>query len=207
MLEWPVKDKPPSLEAMQQLLDKAQAGSQAALHNLLACCYNLLETWPKEGIRHLIRGLANSSDLIQQTCLQALAHFADFKGQTIEQFLAWLHRILKNIAKDWKRKKDREPVPMPAASGSSSFVREDPEDPLPTPKTRALLREEGKKVHEALARLPAKYQQVLQLRFVNGLSYQEIAQHLGMTAAALDGRLRHGLTALKKELGPYGDSP
>jgi RNA polymerase sigma-70 factor (ECF subfamily) len=69
-----------------------------------------------------------------------------------------------------------------------------------SPEQRAQQRETSFEVHRALAKLPARQRAALLLRHFDGLSYQEIAAVLGVSAKAVDSILQRGRDSLRKLL-------
>jgi RNA polymerase sigma-70 factor (ECF subfamily) len=119
-------------------------------------------------------------------------------------FEGWLYRTTVNAFRDRLRKRKR--------------LREDvlPEEP-PVMKTTGIVEEEVQRgelhdvVQRALVRLPAEYREAVVLRDLEGRSYEEIAQILGIPAGTVRSRIHRGREALRQLLEPYvedkGDAP
>jgi RNA polymerase sigma-70 factor (ECF subfamily) len=134
----------------------------------------------------------SASDVVQETMLKAHRHFAQFQGASERELLAWLRQILlTSLATFVERhmlaaKRDiRREVSLErfhaslddSASQHRLVLRADCE----SPSVRAQQHEDAKILAEKLAELPMRYQQVLVLRNIQGLSFEEIATQLNRT--------------------------
>jgi RNA polymerase sigma-70 factor (ECF subfamily) len=143
-----------------------------------------------------LRGVVNPSDLVQQTFLEACRDFGQFEGTTAAQWRAWLRHILAhNLAALVERhvqarKRDvRRQVALdrrPAASDDSAVG---PGVALASsgssPSSQAQQHEAATVLAERLARLPAPQREVLRLRNLEGLAFDEVARRMGRTPGAV----------------------
>jgi RNA polymerase sigma-70 factor (ECF subfamily) len=126
---------------------------------------------------------------VQDTFLEAHRDFAEFRGRTEVELLAWLRRLLlnnmANFARTYrqtaKRQLDREVRLSGSEFGGHSLLPADD----PSPSARARGTEDATALNEALARLPEDYRQVLSFRYVEGLTFDQIAERMGRSPAAL----------------------
>ena len=175
----PVDPKLPQF--MELLLEKALAGSPAALHHLLGVCWGILRAKAKTMLGPKLRKDMTPSDLAQETCIKAAHNFADFKGTNMGLFHAWLESIQQNLVYDLLRKHSVESVSLNAKDVSSAY--EVPLiDPFDTPQTMALVKEKDDAVAQAIATLREQDRQVLRLRFWENKSYKEIAAMMKMVS-------------------------
>jgi RNA polymerase sigma-70 factor, ECF subfamily len=131
-----------------------------------------------------------AEDLLQDALLRAFRAFASFDPGMSSK--AWLFKIMKNAHIDRGRRGRARPVeeewaldPVPLSP--------DPEDLL----TRALTAEA---VREGIRRLPPIWREVLELREIEGLSYQEIADVIGKPIGTVMSRLSRGRDLLRATL-------
>jgi len=133
------------------------------------------------------------SDLIQQTLLDAHRGLAEFRGTTQGEWLAWLRHIANHNAADFvrryaiagKRRASREvSLNVPVGDGSRAALP-DPSDPGQTPSQIVLRREEEMEISAAVSRLPEDYQEVILLRNLERLPFDEIARRLGRSRPAV----------------------
>lgn len=136
-----------------------------------------------------------AKDLTQQAFLQAFIHIRDFRQQA--QFRTWLFRIALNQCYNFLKSKKKFGEPMDCQE--VDIVGDQ------SPEADLLAEEERARLHEAMARLPAKQRAVLTLKLEQGLSYQEISQVLGGTAGAARVNYCQALKTLKKHLKSEDD--
>lgn len=117
-------------------------------------------------------------------------------------FRTWLWTILLNQCSRLAKRESRQPA---AASTEAIHVC-----PQPTPLEALLSREDGRELHELLARLPVVQADALRLRFFGGLTFPEIAAAMQCSEAGAKSRVKVGLVTLSKwlsERNEAGQSP
>ncbi|WP_281824407.1 RNA polymerase sigma factor [Sphingobium sp. BS19] len=129
-------------------------------------------------------------DIIQQTyCklseLSSVAHIGDPRGY----FFATARSILLQ-----RVRRDRV-VQIQAASDQIEYRGI---DQSPSPERAASARNELNRVMEAIAALPTRYREVIELRRIEGLSQKETAKRLGVTEKIVENGLARGLKAILK---------
>ncbi len=180
----------------ERLLAQARQGDAGRLGALLELYRNYLHLLARTQIDLHLRGRASPSDVVQEAFLQACANFGQFRGQSEKELLAWLRRILVNtlgrvVEKQVKaRKRDvRREVSverlMRNIENSSAAFDAALASPHSSPSARAERRELAALVADQLARLPANYREVIVLRNLEGLSFEEVAHRMGRTAGAV----------------------
>jgi len=133
-----------------------------------------------------------AEDLTARVFYRALGHIKEY-DQRGAPFAAWLYRIAHNLVANWHRDRSRR-----------QYVRLDDLATLAEksagPDHRAEQNEETQTLLRALARLPAERQQVLILKFVDGLSNAEIGKIMGRSEGAIKSLYHRTLLALRDEL-------
>jgi RNA polymerase sigma-70 factor (ECF subfamily) len=117
----------------------------------------------------------------------------EFRGTTHGEWLAWLRCIVKHNAADFvrrygmagKRRLGREVSLAAPGSDDSLGGPRDPSDPGQTPSQIVLRREEEMEISEAVSQLPEDYQEVIILRNLERLPFDEIAVRLGRSRPAV----------------------
>ena len=142
-----------------------------------------------------LRARISPSDIVQETMLEALRDFRQFRGQTENEFSAWLKRILiNNLART---------VEMHVTAAKRDIRREVSLDQHPksvdpssiqlctaitcseaTPSVQAERRENAQYLNDAINELPAQYREVLQLRNLQGCSFSEVAKQMSRSVPA-----------------------
>ncbi len=179
-----------------QLLAHARRSNGEGLGALLELYRNYLSVLAQARLGARLRRVVNPSDLVQQTFLEACRDFDQFEGTTPAQWRAWLRRILAhNLAALVERhvqaqKRDvRRQVSLErgsaAADDSTPGLRVVLASPVSSPSTQAQQHEVTAAVAERLARLPAPHREVLRLRNLDGLAFEEVARRMGRTPGAV----------------------
>lgn len=148
----------------------------------------------RENYRDLLRFLTRrtgdadrAADLAQDTYLRLAAVSA---ASEIENARAYVYRVAGNLAIDTLRRDARIANDFTFLEEGSAVA-----DPAPSPETRALARERLRLLEAALDELPAKKRLALLLSRVDGRTFAEIAERLGvsesMVAKYIVQALRH----------------
>jgi RNA polymerase sigma-70 factor (ECF subfamily) len=140
----------------------------------------------------------DAADVVQDAFLNAYQSLHSFKGDA--EFFTWLYRIAFNTAISLKRKK-RATVSLDA-SGPEGGI--DPDDPSEYIKPGAALQrsEEEAQLQEAMNRLSHEHREVLVLKDIEGLKYEEIAEILGVPIGTIRSRLHRARLELRDLLPP-----
>jgi RNA polymerase sigma-70 factor (ECF subfamily) len=136
----------------------------------------------------------DAEDLTAKTFQRAMKHIARYEQRGVP-FSAWLYRIAHNVVanwhRDWSRRKvialDELALYHQRRQSPEGFVEED---------------EERRDLLKVIRRLPADRQQLLILKFVEGISNEEIGQIMGRSEGAIKSLYHRTLLALRKEMMP-----
>ncbi|HXG67461.1 MAG TPA: sigma-70 family RNA polymerase sigma factor [Blastocatellia bacterium] len=141
---------------------------------------------------HFSGDAAAASDITQQVFLKLFTIIGQFRYQS--EFTTWLYRIVANACIDEQRKRRRfvpvshtVEVKKMAATGSQ--------------EERYRRREIADSVQQAIAELKPKLRLPILLKYVEDLSYEEIAEVLGCSKGTVASRLNRGHKALARKLG------
>jgi RNA polymerase sigma-70 factor (ECF subfamily) len=149
--------------------------------------------------RWLVRDEHVAEDVVQDAYLRAFRYFGSFRGDDARP---WLLGIVRNCCYTWfaQRKRarefecDMEDADAPALDGQSR-----PE----TPETLLVRKMERAHVTAGISRLPLPFREVLVLREIEELSYEDIANVLGIPKGTVMSRLSRARRQLQEELTPY----
>jgi len=180
----------------KRLLAAARDGDRDSLGVLLELYRNYLQLMARTQIDLHLQGRVSPSDAVQEAFVQACENFAQFRGGSESELLAWLRRILVNslaklVEKQVKaRKRDvRREVSVErltrnledsAAAFEAALV-----SPQSSPSEQAERREQAALVADQLARLPPHYREVIVLRNLEGQPFEEVARRMKRTAGAV----------------------
>lgn len=167
---------------VEKLIAAAKSGDRAAREQLFERVRNYIGILARTKVEGWMRSKFDGSDLVQQTLLEAYTAFEQFEGATEAEWLAWLRQILSHNTRDvirhyrtGKRAADQEHSPV--VNGDASRVFEPTAD-LPSPSRLLMRREEDLVLSDAISQLPPDYQEVIQLRSLQRLSFEEVAERM-----------------------------
>jgi len=148
-------------------------------------------------IYHRIGNVHDAEDLTSRTFYRALSHIGGYEDKGLP-FSAWLFRIAHNLVANFHRDRGRRPV----VSLDGLVLRF--EGPRQQPESFALSQDDSRQLREAIRNLDPLRQELLVLKFSEGLSNAEIAEIMGRTEGAIKSLYHRTLLALRKEMGKKG---
>ena len=122
--------------------------------------------------RWLMRGSDEADDVVQEACLRAYRYFATFRGGNAR---AWLLRIVRTTSFTWLRKNRGQQLTIEFDEAMHSDGSE-----VLNPEALLLRAADSRLLAQAMAHLPERWREVLVLRELEGLSYKEIAEVVGV---------------------------
>jgi RNA polymerase sigma-70 factor (ECF subfamily) len=148
----------------------------------------------------LTRNRTDAEDLLQETYLRAYRGFGGFRPGT--NLRAWLYRILTNTYINSYRKRQREPQVVPDDSVEEWYLydRLSREGAGASAEAEVLDALPDEDVQAALESLPEQFRMAVLLADVEGFSYKEIAEMLGIPIGTVMSRLHRGRRALERRL-------
>ncbi|HEY1924740.1 MAG TPA: RNA polymerase sigma factor [Candidatus Acidoferrum sp.] len=157
----------------------------------------LIEEYQHRLYRYLVYlcgDAARAEDFFQETWIRVLERGHQYDGKF--KFEAWLFTIARNLVIDWQRQKKAvslDSMTDPEEGKTFELVDEKAESPLHL----YLQGESEQQVQASLEQLPARYREVLLLRFQEELQLDEIARIQATPISTVKSRLYRGLEALK----------
>jgi RNA polymerase sigma-70 factor, ECF subfamily len=147
-----------------------------------------------------------AEDLTQDTFLRALKAIKNFRGEA--DLKTWLFRIAINESKNrwrwWKRRKSDLTISLDAEIGfTETPLSETIAAGCENPETEILRREREFQLKKVLRELPPNFREVIILRDIEGLSYEEIAVALSTNVGTIKSRIARGREELRKKLSGF----
>jgi len=166
----------------QVLLLRCQIGDREAFAELIERYHRTLRYF----INRLLENDETTEDVFQETWLTVVRQIRSLKE--IDAFPTWLYRIARNkvyqhLRKDMKLSKLDENITVPNDTEDDAFSPED-----------------AAKVHRCLERLKPEHKEVLMLRFLEQMSYDQIAQVIDCSLGTVKSRIHYAKLALRKEM-------
>lgn len=142
-------------------------------------------------------------DLTQETFLQAFRAVHQFRGEA--SIRTWLYRIAVNLARNkwrwWNRRRRDLTASLDGENSNYERFLSTLADPhQKNPEQAALVREQEQLLRAALLKLRRPFREVVVLRDVEGLSYEEVAQTLALSVGTVKSRLARGRGELRRIL-------
>jgi RNA polymerase sigma-70 factor, ECF subfamily len=184
------------VDGMECLLHRARQGETEPMGQLLQTYRNYLTILATIQLDHRLRRRMNPSDLVQETMLAAHRDFGSFRGGSEREFLAWLRQVLISclhhaveVHVKAKKRDVRREVPIEQLSAaldrSVANFAQALADPGASPSASLGHRERAVALADKLAELKADYRDVIVLRNLQGLSFDEIAERMDRKAGAV----------------------
>jgi RNA polymerase sigma-70 factor (ECF subfamily) len=194
---------------IDDLIRRAQEGDAECRERLFTLCRGYLGFAARAQVESWLKVKVDASDLVQQTMLEAHRDFHRFQGDSEQQLLAWLRKILINNLGDFvrhyrgtaKRRIGRE-VRF-RAGGESGCTGGAPEPVAPdgSPSQEFLRRDDELQLIAALEKLPPDYQEVIFLRNLQRLPFNEVAESMQRSRPAAQMLWKRAIDKLREVMG------
>lgn len=184
----------------KELVNRAASGDKEAFRQLFETYY----TKVYNAAFQVVRNSADAEEIVQESFVKAYLALPGFKGDS--SFYTWLYRIVRNMSIDVKRKLSRR---FQAAPGEIDFERQSDQPELgtrPAKPDEAFETKEGlTQIQRALSNISGEHKEILTLREIEGLSYEEIAEITGLNSGTVMSRLFYARKALQAALAEVQD--
>jgi len=198
---------------VSQLIEQARSGDSTAREELFALCRGYLGYVARSQVETWLRVKVDASDLVQQTMLEAHRDFDRFAGKSEKEWLGWLKRILSHNAADFVRRyrgtakrQARREVRFRDPADSLSPGAPEPAAPVATPSQEFLRLDNELRVSVALAELPPDYQEVIVLRNLQRLPFNEVAERMERSRPAVQMLWMRAIKKLQAAMGEEEDA-
>lgn len=169
----------------------------------------LVQTYERQVYNQALRMTGNPDDaldLSQEAFLRAWRGLSGYRFDAA--FPTWLYRLTANVCIDFLRRRGKQKTVSLYTAGEDGEERA---LPLPTAdgdaETVVLQSIEREDVARAMARLEPEYREALTLRAVDGLSYQEIAERLGIREGTVKSRIARAREKMRRMMKKSGTDP
>lgn len=154
----------------------------------------------------IVHNREDAEDVVSTTFLKAYRNLD--KYSTDFAFSTWIHKIASNTAIDYLRNKKLKGITVQVDASQDEEEDRSPQIDLPdkaaTPDNKLIKEQFYAKLREALTELKPHYQQLIELRFFQEKSYDEIAEELGLVEGTLKGQLNRAKGALLEVMKQRG---
>lgn len=191
-------------ERPSEWLQAARKGDRKAREQLVTHQRADLLTLAVNQLDSDLRVKESPSDLVQKTLIEGLQSFDAFHGQSVDDFANYMRAILRNNVQDARRKYvlaakralDRE---RPGIDPDAQ-----PDSVSNTPSKFVQRGDEAASLRAALARLSEAHRRILDLRFWDQMTFEQIAEALGQKPDAVRKGYYRALAALTRAVQSRG---
>ena len=182
----------------QELIGAARQGDEGAFEELV-------RQYEKRVYHLALRMCGDQEDaweIAQEAFLSVWRGLRFFRGESA--FSTWVYRLTSNAAIDYLRRQNRQKA-LEGVSLDDQETLAEPQDQSPSPQRQAELGELRENLQEGLMALSAEHRQVLLLRELQGLSYEEIGRELDLDLGTVKSRIARAREKLRKILLASGN--
>lgn len=186
--------------AERALVERAAQGDRDAYRILVEKYQNRVFSL----VLSMVKSREDAEDIVQESFVKAYLSLKNFRGES--SFYTWIYRVAYNMAIDFQRRDTRR-------NGVVAEVRSTggEDEPRPVegvardgnPEETAHRRELAASLDEAMAGLSEEHRAVIMLREVDGLSYAEIADSLGVSQGTVMSRIHYAKKYLQRALKEF----
>ncbi len=187
----------------RDLVARAQAGDTRAFEELV----RRHQRWVFTLAFRMVGDGAEAEDLAQEVFLKAYRGLGGFRGAA--RFSTWLHSIASHHCLNALETRSRQPLYRRERERPGEAGEVDPPTrlerlPNGTPRADAVLEQQDRArlVQAALTRLSPDHRLIVVLRDIQGMSYEAIAESLGIELGTVRSRLHRARMELKELLAP-----
>lgn len=185
-----------------QILEKVRGGDDAAFGEIISRYKNPITNF----LYRFLNDYEEAVDLAQETFVRV--YFALDRYHTNYAFSTYIYRIASNLAISELRKRRRRSVLSLTGlfqSDDENTTEFQPPDTRPLPDHDLVECEQSRVIAKAITTLPPKYRIPIILRDVEGRSYEEVAELMGLGLGTTKSRISRGRGLLREKLIGYLD--
>jgi RNA polymerase sigma-70 factor (ECF subfamily) len=183
----------------KQLVERVQRGDKRAFDLLvLKYQHRIIKL-----VTRYVRDPSDSMDVAQDAFLKAYRALPNFRGDSA--FYTWLYRIAINTAKNYLTAQSRRPQEAELSNNTEDGEQFDFESTLrdyETPESLLLTDEIQQTIANAIDELPGDLRMAINLREIEGLSYEEIAEVMACPVGTVRSRIFRAREAIDNRLKP-----
>ena len=183
------------------LVRRFKDGDQAAFDEMVTRYWDRIYSM----VHQLLRNQQDAEEVTQDAFIRAHRGLANFRGDSA--FSTWLYQIATNLARNrywywWRRKRDKSVSFDAPVSAENDMTLADviPAD-VETPGDITVTTEFVDRIGTCMQKLSAKHREILILRNVKNLSYEEIAAILAISVGTVKSRIARARESLRSKLG------
>jgi RNA polymerase sigma-70 factor (ECF subfamily) len=183
------------------LVDRFKNGDQSAFDEMVTRYWDRIYSM----VNQLLRNSQDAEEVTQDAFIRAHRGLVNFRGDSA--FSTWLYQIATNLARNrywywWRRKRDQSvSIDAPISSENSTTLADLIPAEVETPDDITVTQEFVTRIGQGMEKLSAKHREILTLRNIKNLSYEEIAVILGISVGTVKSRIARARESLRSKLG------
>ncbi len=185
----------------RMLVDRFKGGDSAAFDQLVTRYWDRIYGM----VNQLLRNQQDAEEVTQDAFIRAHRGLTNFRGDSA--FSTWLYQIATNLARNrywywWRRKRDKSiSFDAPVSGDNDTTLAELIPAEQESPEDATVTQEFVSRVAECMEELNEKHREILILRNVRNLAYEEIAEILGISVGTVKSRIARARESLRERLG------
>jgi RNA polymerase sigma-70 factor (ECF subfamily) len=183
------------------LVDRFKQGDQSAFEQMVSRYWGRIYAM----VHQLLRNPEDAEEVTQDTFIRAHRGLVNFRGDSA--FSTWLYQIATNLARNrywywWRRRRDQTvSFDQPVGGDNETTLAEVFPAELETPENATITQEFVNRIAECMVKLTPKHREILVLRNVKNLSYEEIAEILHISVGTVKSRIARARESLRAKMG------
>jgi RNA polymerase sigma-70 factor (ECF subfamily) len=185
----------------QELVNRFKGGDQSAFDEMVARYWDRIYGM----VNQLLRNSEDAEEVTQDAFIRAHRGLVNFRGDSA--FSTWLYQIATNLARNrywywWRRKRDKSvSFDAPVSADNATTLADLIPAELETPDDITVTQEFIDRIAQGMEKLNAKHREILTLRNIKNLSYEEIADILQISVGTVKSRIARARESLRAKLG------
>jgi RNA polymerase sigma-70 factor (ECF subfamily) len=185
----------------QDLVARFKNGDGSAFDEMVGRYWNRIYSM----VNQLLRNPQDAEEVTQDAFIRAHRGLANFRGDSA--FSTWLYQIATNLARNrywywWRRKRDKSvSFDAPIGTEGDMTLADVIAAEVETPDDITVTQEFVSNIGRGMERLGRKHREILILRNVKNLSYEEIAGILGISIGTVKSRIARARESLRSKMG------
>jgi len=185
----------------QALITRFKNGDQAAFEEMVGRYWDRIYSM----VHQLLRNPQDAEEVTQDAFIRAHRGLENFRGDSA--FSTWLYQIATNLARNrywywWRRKRDKTiSFDQPVGDDNSTPLADIFVTDAETPEDATVTQELVDHIKLGMEKLSPKHREILVLRNVKNLTYEEIAEILDISIGTVKSRIARARESLRSELG------
>ncbi|MDF3056446.1 MAG: polymerase subunit sigma-24 [Rariglobus sp.] len=183
------------------LVDRFKGGDEAAFNEMVGRYWDRIYGM----VHQLLRNQQDAEEVTQDAFIRAHRGLANFRGESA--FSTWLYQIATNLARNrywywWRRKRDKTvSFDQPVSDDNPTPLSEVFSTEIDTPGDITVTQELIDHIALGMEKISAKHREVLILRNVKNMAYEEIAEVLNISVGTVKSRIARARESLRDAIG------